>query len=130
MNLLKRVTRPNTLNWPNTIKTAYANLLTRPLTHYKQLKYESICCDFNDLIDSAKSILKNEANRHYIQEHYRYIFVDESQDTNADQWELIDQPSTTIIREKVQALCRRRSIPIDLFVSRCGTRTLSVTHHQ
>lgn len=51
--------------------------------------------DFDDLIDSLLSLLQDKANRDWVRykldAQISHILVDESQDTNPDQWETVDK---------------------------------------
>lgn len=66
-------------------------LISQCWHQYQSIKEEASVCDFHDLIVAAKRLLENDLIRHQLQEHYRFVFVDESQDTNQMQWDLIDQ---------------------------------------
>ncbi len=57
---------------------------------YQQRKKESNSMDFDDLLIYArKLLLENERIRNFYQEEFKYVLVDEYQDTNAIQAELV-----------------------------------------
>jgi DNA helicase-2/ATP-dependent DNA helicase PcrA len=57
---------------------------------YQQRKKESNAMDFDDLLIHAhKLLLENERIRNFYQEEFKYVLVDEYQDTNAIQAQLV-----------------------------------------
>ncbi len=57
--------------------------------YQKHLK-ENNALDFDDLLNETRNLLKsNEAAREYLSGKFRYILVDEFQDTNAVQYEIV-----------------------------------------
>lgn len=57
---------------------------------YEKKKREYNALDFDDLISKTIELLENdEMVRSYYQERFRYVFVDEYQDTNEEQYRLI-----------------------------------------
>jgi DNA helicase-2/ATP-dependent DNA helicase PcrA len=69
--------------------------------YYDQLLREANALDFDDLLLKAVELLKNnEAARRQLQETWRYIHVDEYQDTNFVQYELL-----RILSEKHRNIC-------------------------
>ena len=55
---------------------------------YEEKKKENNALDFDDLIIKTIEVLKNETLNYY-QSKFKYVFVDEYQDTNHSQYELI-----------------------------------------
>ena len=58
---------------------------------YEKKRIAENSCDFSDLILYAVEILRDNSNiRNYYSDKFRYVFVDEFQDTNPIQYRLID----------------------------------------
>ncbi len=69
-------------------KVLYLYQLTQ--THYRHLKEERGVLDFDDLqLLTLKLLREHPPVRNKLRNRYRYIMVDEFQDTNALQWEII-----------------------------------------
>ena len=62
-------------------------------TQYAKLKLEKNFLDFNDLEEYTLKILSNQELRETISSKYKYIFVDEYQDTNEIQEEILSKIS-------------------------------------
>ena len=94
---------------------------------YSTLKNEACVCDFDALIDGANIVLSHSKLRHDIQNTYRFVFVDESQDTNALQWSLIDQilcdheprksPKLFVVGDRFQSIYSFQGSEPELFQS-------------
>ena len=80
--------------------------------------------DFDDLLYiPAMALRHNEEFRADLDSRFKYVLIDEYQDTNSAQYEIVrrlcDQPP--------EHLCRRRPRPIDLQVARVGHSRISST---
>lgn len=65
-------------------------IFERAWAHFCQLKQESYCLDYDDLIQECSLLLKNNpAIRHELQDYLAYIMVDEFQDTSEIEWAFI-----------------------------------------
>ena len=60
---------------------------------YHEFKKDKSFCDFNDLEEYMLEILKNQDVKELIKKQYKYIFVDEYQDTNEIQEKIINSIS-------------------------------------
>jgi len=68
-----------------------AELILKAHTRYQQRKQESNSMDFDDLLIFAQRLLaKHERIRTFYQEEFKYVLVDEYQDTNAIQAALVN----------------------------------------
>ena len=65
-------------------------------THYTDLKNTQISLDYNDLIKKTNELLTIKQIQTSLQETYRYIMVDECQDTDPEQWDIITKLTHTI----------------------------------
>lgn len=66
-------------------------LLTKIYEHYQKYLEEHNMMDFEDLLVKTAQLLKdNDSVRNYYQEEFKYILVDELQDTNAVQYEIVN----------------------------------------
>ena len=64
--------------------------ITKVYTRYQKHLRENNALDFDDLLNETRLLLKNNAEaREYLGGKFRYILVDEFQDTNAVQYEII-----------------------------------------
>lgn len=61
------------------------------LEKYKKFMLENHALDFMDLILNAKSLLQNEDIQKRWQKKYKYILIDEVQDTNLSEYKLISK---------------------------------------
>ena len=67
-----------------------ADQVLKAHARYQERKRESNAMDFDDLLFYAHKLLKeNEKARRFYQDEFRYVLVDEYQDTNAIQAELV-----------------------------------------
>lgn len=66
----------------------YAEEIRSLREKYVEYKLQSYCLDYDDLLIYLKLLLENEQVRAQISERFRYIMVDEFQDTNAVQGEI------------------------------------------
>jgi ATP-dependent exoDNAse (exonuclease V) beta subunit len=77
------------------------SLLLELKNRYQASKKEKRFLDFQDLEDLAIRLLRDPDQRRRHQEKYRWIFVDEFQDTSADQWKLLtllhDPPNNRLV---------------------------------
>ena len=63
--------------------------ITKVYTRYQKHLRENNALDFDDLLNETRLLLKNNAEaREYLGGRFRYILVDEFQDTNAVQYEI------------------------------------------
>lgn len=60
-------------------------IVRRFAEHYSELKRENALIDFNDMEQLAYTVLKNDEIAAEYKEKFKYIFVDEYQDTNSIQ---------------------------------------------
>lgn len=65
------------------------------LEHFQQAKDRSGVLDFSDLETRARELLRVPSVRASLASRYRYVLVDEFQDTNGIQWEIIRSLCTT-----------------------------------
>ena len=64
--------------------------ITKVYTRYQKHLRENNALDFDDLLNETRKLLKNnDEAREYLSSRFRYILVDEFQDTNAVQYEII-----------------------------------------
>ncbi len=64
--------------------------VTKVYTRYQKHLHENNALDFDDLLNETRWLLKtNKEARSYLGSKFRYILVDEFQDTNAVQYEII-----------------------------------------
>lgn len=61
--------------------------------HFAEIKNQSGCIDYNDLINATLTLLRNESLKDWIEskldQKISHIMVDESQDVNLRQWQII-----------------------------------------
>ena len=70
--------------------------VTKVYTRYQKHLRENNALDFDDLLNETRRLLKtNEEAREYLSGRFRYILVDEFQDTNAVQYEIIKMLAST-----------------------------------
>ena len=70
--------------------------VTKVYTRYQKHLRENNALDFDDLLNETRLLLKrNEEAREYLSGRFRYILVDEFQDTNAVQYEIIKMLAST-----------------------------------
>ena len=64
--------------------------VTKVYARYQKHLRENNALDFDDLLNETRNLLKNnEEAREYLSGRFRYILVDEFQDTNAVQYEIV-----------------------------------------
>ena len=79
----------------------FPKILASVWLRYEKLLAEQKALDFDDLIlKPAKLLQEHEAVRSYYQNRWRYIHIDEYQDTNESQYEL-----SRLLAEKHQNIC-------------------------
>ena len=84
----------------STAKTDHEKLLAKCFVEYEDRMFKSNAIDFDDMLILAVKILKENKNiRDMLNERFKYILVDEYQDTNLIQFELI-----SLLREKYKYL--------------------------
>ena len=88
--LLKNLLIPvdNNGYW-NEFKKLYLNLYCRAEQEIEQKKAEMNVLSPNDLIKYAARLLSNDYVAKKVSDKFRYVFIDEFQDTNSDQFELV-----------------------------------------
>lgn len=77
------------------------------ISKYEQFKRELNLIDFGDLMLYLKELLSNKSLQIQIQENFKYILVDEFQDTNLIQLEIINllsKNNITIVGDKKQSI--------------------------
>ncbi|MFP4661764.1 MAG: helicase-exonuclease AddAB subunit AddA, partial [Halanaerobiales bacterium] len=89
---------------------------------FEKLKKEKNLMDFNDLEHYAIKILENEGVRVFLQNKFRYIFVDEYQDSNMVQETIINQVSRGnnlfLVGDVKQSIYRFRLAEPSLFIKK------------
>ena len=73
----------------NEFKKLYLNLYCRAEQEIEQKKAEMNVLSPNDLIKYAARLLSNDYVAKKVSDKFRYVFIDEFQDTNSDQFELV-----------------------------------------
>jgi DNA helicase II / ATP-dependent DNA helicase PcrA len=70
----------------------YEEIIAKVYTAYERRKHDAGALDFDDLISETVRLFRDHPDvlRHY-QERFRYILVDEYQDTSRAQYELVNQ---------------------------------------
>ena len=88
--LLKNLLIPvdNNGYW-NEFKKLFLNLYCRAEQEIEQKKAEMNVLSPNDLIKYAARLLSNDYVAKKVSDKFRYVFIDEFQDTNSDQFELV-----------------------------------------
>ena len=88
--LLKNLLIPvdNNGYW-NEFKKLFLNLYCRAEQEIEQKKAEMNVLSPNDLIKCAARLLSNDYVAKKVADKFRYVFIDEFQDTNSDQFELV-----------------------------------------
>ncbi len=94
--------------------------LSTSYARYQELKIKEARLDFSDLVYQALQLFKKRGNiLDLYKKKYRYIFVDEFQDTNIAQYELIKllappetEPKLTIVGDDSQAIYKFRGASI------------------
>ncbi len=84
---------------------ALLKLHTDVLNTYTSNKSRDSALDYPDLIDTTLELLTHHDALRALQNQYRYIFVDEFQDTNSSQWQLIQRLCDPFNPFSAQKLC-------------------------
>lgn len=77
-----------------------ANIISEVYRRYNQTLKENNGMDFSDILTNTYELLKNQEILEKLQEKFRYIMVDEYQDTNNIQYKIINK-----IAQKYRNLC-------------------------
>ncbi len=73
------------------LNTSFMKITHRMLQHYEAIKRTRNALDYNDIIDTAISIMKKyEHVRHAVDCMLDHVLIDEAQDTSATQWNAIE----------------------------------------
>ena len=105
---------------------------------YAQAKKEENALDFSDLEHSALTILNDEEIRKEVQNKYKYIFIDEYQDTNGAQEEIISRISSDnlfMVGDAKQSIYGFRGCRPEIFLSKLenmtknGEKTVLLNHN-
>jgi len=99
----------------------FVNLLKRFKQVFDSEKREENVLDFNDLEHFALKILQNERVRSAVKEKYKYIFVDEYQDTNGVQEEIINaiaNKNVFMVGDVKQSIYGFRGCRADFFINK------------
>ncbi len=102
----------------NKICNAFIKVVKLFKEEYERLKQDLASLDFSDLEHNTLKILKNEEIRKEISERYKYIFVDEYQDTNGVQEAIFSKISNNnlfIVGDVKQSIYAFRGCNPDLF---------------
>ncbi len=76
---------------PEDVREIFNEHLAKILEIYRDISYKDSALDFEDLLITAKKLLEeNEELRERYANYFRYIFVDEFQDTNRIQSEIVE----------------------------------------
>jgi len=104
----------------------WASLLRRVAHHYRTMKTSAAQLDFNDLEALTRDLLLNhpEVRARYQGAEFRHLLVDEFQDTNADQWAIVqslaglDTPgSMFVVGDEKQSIYAFRGADVSVFGS-------------
>ncbi len=107
----------------SSIKTPKMKNMLTLFELYEEHKKNNSLLDFDDLIPRANDILENNSDvKEVWSNKYDYIFVDEFQDTNREQFELIrhisnDHTRVTVVGDPDQNLYTWRGANIDLILN-------------
>lgn len=98
----------------------FASLLEQIDARYTKLKQEAASLDFTDLQLKALEILKHPDVKEQLQKEYRYIMIDEYQDTNYLQQQIVDEiwqegVNLFIVGDPKQSIYRFRGAEVALF---------------
>ncbi len=101
--------------WKEYCHPQIVGFILKALKAYLQLKKERSLLNFQDLMMHTSNLLKeNSEVRQYFQEKYRYLLVDEFQDTDPLQAEIMFCLTSEDISEKIWTNCKPK--PGSLFV--------------
>ncbi|WP_449621532.1 UvrD-helicase domain-containing protein [Robertmurraya sp. Marseille-Q9965] len=102
--------KPLIQEWKEYCHPIISNFLTGAIQQYIVLKKERSLLNFQDLLIEASSLLKNnEEVRVYFQEKYRFLLVDEFQDTDPIQAELMFYLTGEDTNETVWTRCKPKA---------------------
>ncbi len=104
-------------------------------SHFTALKKRDDVLDFDDLLILSVKLLKEQEDiRNYLSNKYKYILVDEFQDTNSIQFELIDllvngkeRPNLFVVGDQNQGIYGFRGAnhrAIEMISKKYGSRTI------
>lgn len=89
---------------------------------YSQLKKEKVALDFSDLERYTLQLLKDGTVRQMIKDKYKYVFVDEYQDTNIVQEEILNQicgiNNLFMVGDVKQSIYKFRASEPEIFVGK------------
>ena len=90
------------------------------ITKYKELKEQRNVLDFTDLEDKAIKILSNQTVQDEVKKQYKFICVDEFQDTNEKQSALLNyicsEDNTFFVGDPKQSIYNFRQCDLNIFV--------------
>jgi DNA helicase-2/ATP-dependent DNA helicase PcrA len=91
---------------------------------YAELKKEKMLIDFDDMISHAASLLRHSPETRYkVHKQYKYIFVDEFQDTSKDNFEFLNlllqetNPSLFMVGDDYQSIYGFRNANIEYIIN-------------
>jgi ATP-dependent helicase/nuclease subunit A len=101
---------------------ALRDLIIKTDKYYKEKKKENSLVDFNDLEHLALKILRSSETAAYYRRKYKYIFIDEYQDSNGLQEAIINQikrdDNLFMVGDVKQSIYRFRLADPDIFISK------------
>ena len=106
-NLRKRFFDKKTLDFAATERRRYAKLLSvlNVFDRYQHYLSEHGLFDFDDMIlDATRAIEKHTDFQNLLQDQYRYILIDEFQDTNGSQMRIVELLSQGLERPNIMAV--------------------------
>lgn len=97
-----------------------ASVYRKVLRHYQEQKAKDSVLDFEDLLIVAERLVARKKIRDALIQRYRYLLVDEFQDTNYLQWEIIQRmiaPGTNFLAvgDTKQSIYRFRDAEVTVF---------------
>lgn len=96
--------------WKEYCHPYITNFLSGALEQYSQLKKERSLLNFQDLLINTSILLKNNSEvREYFQEKYRFLLVDEFQDTDPIQAEIMFFLTGENTNEQIWTKCKPRA---------------------
>jgi len=97
-------------------------IFNQVLSIYEQKKKGQSLLDFEDILIKAKDVIKNQSVSKQLNEKYKYIMVDEYQDTNEIQYDIImpilkylDTGNLFIVGDEKQSIYRFRDAEPEIF---------------
>jgi DNA helicase-2/ATP-dependent DNA helicase PcrA len=76
-------------NYHNYVDSHIKEIVAQVYKIYAQRLDENNALDFDDILVKTLEILQIPENLEYYQERYKYLMIDEYQDTNAPQYEIV-----------------------------------------